>query len=128
MKPGDRVRVSALYGERWHALDAPRYVGEEGTVVALLTEGGYIGYVKVQLDCDERPGLFRPGEIEPVESDPYARCWIAEAPLGVWSSGPMVVWDWDTGDLPNAPDGWTLRGPYVLENAGESLDRGTPNV
>jgi len=51
--------------------------------------------------------------------DWHKRLWIVKAPLGVWSSGPDVVWD-----IPSQKDdilkqyeemGWEIRGPYVLE-------------
>jgi hypothetical protein len=49
--------------------------------------------------------------------DYMRRLWIAEAPLGQWSSGPVVIYD-----IPGEADsceqyramGWTVVGPYVL--------------
>ena len=57
--------------------------------------------------------------------DYLKRIWIAEAPPGVWSSGPDVIWG-----LPGEAErnvrlyegmGWIVRRPYVLdESAGNS--------
>lgn len=49
------------------------------------------------------------------------RIWIAEAPAGVWSSGPRVVYDLP-GEREAALAGydrmdWTVTGPYLLEEA-----------
>lgn len=51
--------------------------------------------------------------------DWYKRLWVVEAPPGIWSSGPDVVWDIpDQGQsiLEQYNEmGWTIKGPYVLE-------------
>lgn len=60
------------------------------------------------------------------DNEPYdwqQRCWIATAPAGVWTSGPVVIWDLgDTGLVANErmveryrAQGYKVMGPYVLE-------------
>lgn len=48
-----------------------------------------------------------------------ARLWVAEAPVGQWSSGPAVVYEPETADQYRAM-GWTVRGPYALQEAPPS--------
>lgn len=50
-----------------------------------------------------------------------SRLWVAEAPPGVWSSGPVVIYVLPGEDTVEEYKrmGWTVRGPYVL--AGNAL-------
>lgn len=56
------------------------------------------------------------------------RVWIAEAPAGTWSTGPSVCWDLPGVD--SEPEsvrayrrmGWTVHGPYVLQEAPSEQD------
>lgn len=52
-------------------------------------------------------------------SDALNKLWIAEAPLAMWSSGPIVIWDLSGDDAVERYKamGWTVRGPYLLEEA-----------
>lgn len=65
--PGDRVRVSAAYGESWPS--ERKYVGEEGVFVETIRGTSWDGYLRAQLDCDESPGVFHPDELERVYED-----------------------------------------------------------
>lgn len=65
-------------------------------------------------------------------TDPHRRVWVAEAPAGTWSQGPAVIYDFPEGDVYDYSDsivaqykemGWTVRGPYVLEE-DESIHDG----
>lgn len=60
--PGDRVRVSTMYGARYPAWKD--YMGAEGTVLESIQGGSWNGYVRVWLDCDDGPGYFAPDEVE----------------------------------------------------------------
>lgn len=64
MKPGDRVKVSEFYGERFPLWK--HYVGELGTFHKEL-KGDWEGYLEVTLDIDGESGLFSPDEIDVTE-------------------------------------------------------------
>jgi hypothetical protein len=62
MQPDDRIRVSTIYGARYPLWKD--YMGAEGTVLEVIQEGPWEGYIRAQLDCDPRPGLFIADELE----------------------------------------------------------------
>ena len=62
LEPGDRVRVTTMYGARFPAWQG--YLGAAGTVLEVIEGGLWNGYVRAHLDCDDGPGYFAPDELE----------------------------------------------------------------